>query len=129
MQLGFITHTGKESSLTRILTPGMLKLNAMNDRAPAGVFSTPVTPTKMMDKIVDTYSLWYKVWSIAYVPQMMDRQKWHVSSPNLKVGHIVYFKLTESKMSAEWRVGRVEHIEVSKDGVVRKIGIAYKTEI
>ena len=129
LPLGFLTHTGKESSLSRILTPGMLKLNGMSNRAPAGVFQTPYRTTDLMDKISMTYSLWYKVWSIAYVPYMMDRQKWHVSAPNLKVGHIVYFKLTESKMSADWRVGRVEFVKTSNDGIVRTIGVAYKTEV
>ena len=93
------------------------------------MFQTPYRATDLMDKICKTYSLWYNVWSITYVPHMMDRQKWHVSAPNLKVGHIVYFKLTESKMSADWRVGRVEFVKISDDGVVRIIGIAYKTEI
>ena len=129
LPIGFLTHTGKESSLSRILTPGMLKLNGMSNRAPSGVFQTPYRATELMDKISKTYSLWYKVWSIVYVPHMMDRQKWHVSAPNLKVGHIVYFKLTESKMSADWRVGRVEFVKVSDDEVVRTVGIAYKTEV
>ena len=127
--LGFITHTGKETSLNRVLTPAMLKLNSMSDRAPVGVFTTPDRASELMDKIFDTYSLWYKVWSITYVPQMMDIKKWHVSSPNLKVGHIVYFKVTESKVGATWRIGRVEFVKVSNDGVVRTVGIAYKTDV
>ena len=31
-----------------------------------------------MTKIESIYNMWFKVWNVAYVPLIMDRQKWHI---------------------------------------------------
>ena len=78
-------------------------------------------------KVIDEkYELWYQVWNENYIPLIMDRQKWHFRKENLTPGDIVYFKLKESKMSATWRIGKVEEVTIGKDGFVREILIAYK---
>ena len=56
----------------------------------------------------------------------MNRRKWHFHRENLKPGDIVYFKLTESKMSANWRIGKVEEVKLGQDGYVRQVTVAYK---
>ena len=127
--LGFLTHTGDETSLLRVLTPSMLKLNNLSNRAPVGVFQTPDSANDMMSKITDTYRLWYKVFSTAYIPYLMVRQKWNEDGINLSKGDIVYFKLTESPMGSDWRVGKVEHVKEGRDGVVREVVVAYKHEL
>ena len=81
-----------------------------------------------MKKIEDIYSLWYKVFSIAYVPQLMDREKWTVDGESLKVHDIIYFKYTESPMGATWRISKVEHCKVGRDGICRIVGIAYRNK-
>ena len=45
---------------------------------------------------------------------------------NLVRGNIVYFKLTESKMSSSWKVRKLENITIGKDGYVRHAVISYK---
>ena len=56
----------------------------------------------------------------------MDKQKWHTRQENLKPNDIVYFKLTESKMSAKWLIGKVEEVKIGRDGCVRDATVAYK---
>ena len=59
----------------------------------------------------------------------MDRQKWNQEEENLKENDIVYFKLTDSKLSADWRFGTIEYAITGRDGNVRSVGISYKTMI
>ena len=125
--IGYLYHqSGGSNPLLRILTPNNLKLITTGDRAPVGLFNIPDKPGDIMEKIEEKYFLWYKVWNEFYLPLIMQRKKWHERSENLVSGDIVYFKLTESKMSADWRAGKVEEVKIGEDGYVRKVRIAYK---
>ena len=57
---------------------------------------------------------------------MLDRQKWHDNDPNLSVNDIVYFKLDDSPLKIDWRVGKVEVVKSGRDGKVREVSVAYK---
>ena len=48
---------------------------------------------------------------------------------NLKENDLIYFKLTDSKLSADWRFGRVKYAVTGRDGKVRSVGISFKTMI
>ena len=80
----------------------------------------------MLETIEQKYTTWYEVFNTSYLPIIMQRQKWHFSRENLVKGDIVYFKLTESKMSSSWKVGKVENVTIGKDGFVRHAVISYK---
>ena len=58
----------------------------------------------------------------------MDRQKWFKEEEDLKKKDIVHFKLTDSPMSPDWRIGKVEFIKLSRDKKVREVGISYKSQ-
>ena len=45
---------------------------------------------------------------------------------NLGENDIIYFKLKDSKLAQSWLIGKVEFIDVSKDGKVRTVGVSYK---
>ena len=57
---------------------------------------------------------------------MMKFPKWFDPSENLVPGDIIYFKLLESKMSATWRLGKVEKVKLGADGFVREVIVSYK---
>ena len=125
--IGYLYHqSGGSNPLLRILTPNNLKLITTGDRAPVGLFNIPDKAGGIMEKIEEKYFLWYKVWNEFYLPLIMQRKKWHERSENLVPGDIVYFKLTESKMSADWRTGKIEEVKIGDDGYVRKVRVAYK---
>ena len=127
LSLGYLTHTGQESSLNQILTPAMLKLNGLSQRAPVGVFTLPEGCQGLMKKIEEVYSHYYKVFSTAYIPQLMDRDKWDKTGEQLRINDIVYFKLLDSPLGATWRYSKVDHCKVSRDGICRIVGIAHVT--
>ena len=80
-----------------------------------------------MTNIEKTYNMWFQVWNCEYLPLVMDRPKWNQEEENLKENDLIYFKLTDSKLSADWRFGRVEYAVTGRDGKVRSVGISYKT--
>ena len=125
--IGFYHHqSGGQNPLLRVLTPNSLKLVTTSDRAPVGLFNIPNGPTDIMENIQQKYESWYHVWNEQYLPLIMDRQKWHFRKENLQLNDVVYFKLTESKMSANWLIGKVEEVIIGRDGFVREATIAYK---
>ena len=79
-----------------------------------------------MTKIDTLYIMWYTVWARDYVPLVMGRDKWLKEEKNLAVDDVVWFKLKESAMSAQWRLGKVEAVHKGRDGLVREADIAYK---
>ena len=76
--------------------------------------------------IQEKYDVWYDVWNNSYLPMMMNFPKWFDTSENLVPGDIIYFKLLESKMSATWRLGKVEKVKLGADGFVREVIVSYK---
>ena len=127
--LGFLHHQGSSNPLLRILCPNLLKKCTFTDRAPKGLFSIPNSAEDLMTNIEKTYNTWFQVWNCEYLPLVMDRPKWNQSEENLKENDIVYFKLTDSKLSADWRFGKIEYAITGRDGNVRSVGISYKTMI
>ena len=127
--LGFLYHQGSANPLLRVLCPNLLKKSTYTDRAPKGLFSIPNSPEDIMTNIEKTYNMWFQVWNCEYLPLVMDRPKWNQEEENLKENDLIYFKLTDSKLSADWRFGRVEYAVTGRDGKVRSVGISYKTMI
>ena len=105
----------------RVLRPSSLKGMNASDRAPRGLFTVPDLPEKHFDKVQTAYNLWAECWATSYIPMMLDRQKWHDNDPNLSVNDIVYFKLDDSPLKIDWRVGKVEVVKSGRDGKVREV--------
>ena len=128
--IGYLYHqSGGNNALLRILTPNNLRLITTGDRSPAGIFTIPDKPEDIIDNIEEKYRLWYTVWNECYVPLIMRGKKWHEENDNLVPGDVIYFKLQESAMSANWRIGKVEKVKVGADGFVRQVTISYTDTI
>ena len=54
------------------------------------------------------YKTFYKVWNEDYIPLIANRQKWHFEEENLRENDIIYFKLKDSPLGANWLIGKVE---------------------
>ena len=127
ISLGYLCHeAGGNNPLLRMLTPNNLRLISTSDRSPMGMFSIPEHPGDFVQSIQEKYDVWYDVWNNSYLPMMMKFPKWYDASENLVPGDIIYFKLLESKMSATWRLGKVEKVKLGADGFVREVIVSYK---
>ena len=90
------------------------------------MFDIPDWPEDLVQSIQEKYNIWYDVWNSSYLPKMLNFPKWYDSSENLVLGDVVYFKLCESKMSATWRLGKVEQVKLGSDGFVHEVDVSYK---
>ena len=102
--MGFLYHQGSANPMLRILCPNLLNSSTFIDRAPKGLFSIPVSVEDLMTRTETTYNLWFQVWDCEYLPLVMDRPKCQLAEENLKECDLVYFKLTDSKLTGEWRL-------------------------
>ena len=100
-------------------------MNTASERAPSGLFDVPKRASDLMHKTEQIYDLWYRVWFNDYIPIIARMQKWFHEEENLKESDIVYFKLTDSPLASNWRVGKIEYTMTSKDGKVRTVGVSY----
>ena len=57
---------------------------------------------------------------------MKMNSKWVDGDSEIKVGDIVYFRKQENELASEWTLGKVDQVEVSKDGIVRRVHIKYQ---
>ena len=112
--------------ILRVLKPSTLKGMNASDRAPSGLFTIPDLPEQHFNKVQEAYNLWAQCWATSYVPLLLERQKWHDEDPNLAVNDVVFFKLVDSVLKAEWRLGKVDTVKVGRDGKVREANVAYK---
>lgn len=126
--IGFLyDKSSKEGNpVLRILKPSTLKGMNAGDRAPRGLFTIPDLPEQHFNKVQTAYNLWAKCWATSYLPMLLERQKWPDSDSNLVEGDIVYFKLDDSPLKIDWRVGKVESVKIGRDGASREATVAYK---
>ena len=128
MPIGFLYDQSYTNGnpLLRVLRPSTLKGINSSDRAPRGLFSIPDLPHGHFSKVQEVYDLWAKCWATSYVPLILSRQKWHEADDNLNPNDIIYFKLEDSLHKPTWRLGKVENVNIGRDGKVRDVTVAYK---
>ena len=112
-----------------LITPSRLLYGRNNRRAPSG-FCRMSTPSKMIEDMELVSDSWWKVWKdeklTDFIPQP---SKWRSGGYEPKPGDLVIFMKHESDVKLGepvWRLGRIQEIERSKDGVVRVALIEYK---
>ena len=101
----------------------VFSVQTFTDRAPWGLISIANSVENMMTKIEITYNMWFQVWNCDYLPFVLDRPIWQVEEENVKEQDLVYFKITDSKLSEDWRLGKVEYMNTERDG---KVGVSFR---
>ena len=128
LPLGTYYRRGEENvSIMDVLTPNLLK-GKVATRAPAGLFEVERDIGRHLDKVQTLFRSWYQVWNTLYLPQLLLRSKWfQTTDQDIKEDTIVLFKKTESAMSIEWVLGKVEAVRTGRDGLARECVILYKS--
>ena len=98
-----------------LITPNRLILGRNNNRCP----NEPLTLAHDVKKIIETneqiFSAWFKAWLTSYVPNLLDRPKWHRSDDSLQVGDVVLFLKSEQEFDLQYQYGMVSDVLVSDD--------------
>ena len=124
--LGLLEQSTRGGNVLRILTPNMLKMNTRTNRSPKGLLTIPNHASDLIKNVEKGFNLWYQVWNDVYLPMAAEYKKWHNQAENLCVGDIVLFKLKDSVFASNWKIGKVDSVDVGRDGLVRGVYISYK---
>lgn len=65
------------------------------------------------------HHLWRR-WSLEYVAELQQRQKWKIHRVNIQLGTLVLIK-TNNQPPLSWQLGRVEELHPGPDGVTRVV--------
>ena len=63
----------------------------------------------------------WKRWRKEYLHLLQSRTKWVARKRNMKEGDMVIISDNVSKPHSQWRLGRIENLCQSEDGLVRKV--------
>ena len=112
-----------------LITPSRLLLGRNNRRSLGGYVKIE-TPTRLMEQMDKVYRSWWNVWKNEKIADYIPHSPlWKTTSEQPSAGDIVIFLKMESEASfgePVWRIGRIQDIEYSSDGVIRTVVISYK---
>ena len=126
--LGLLEQPTRGGNILRILSPNMLKLNTRTIRALKGILTIPNQAGDLMANVQKIFNLWYQVWNDAYLPMAAQYKKWLYQEENVCVGDIVLFRIKDSTFHSDWKIGKVDLIDVGRDNLVRSVSISYKLQ-
>ena len=113
------------TELLKILTPNMLRVGRINSRALQGPIRLPVDKKEMLEVVETTYEGWFKIFKETVVPKLIRQPKWFKIERDIKEKDLVYFKKKDSLISSEWKIGQVDQVIASRDGLIRRVVIKY----
>ena len=98
------------SPLLKLIFPNLLRIGRNNNRALEGPIKLPKNPGALVQKVEESYKVFYELWNTVLIPKLMKCPKWFDSKANLKVNDIIYFKKVENELSSQWTIGKVVDI-------------------
>ena len=110
-----------------LITPNRLLLGRNNRRAVAGL-SVTSQPQLIQRQIEEVEVAWWNVWVAEKLGGLVPRPtKWETGEPDVKVGDVVVFVREKNDVAGTtWRLGMVDAVETSKDGIIRRVTVKYK---
>lgn len=108
-----------------ILTPNCLLLGRSESANPGGwdhKFSHQAG-LELTGRVAGDF---WKHWTGLYAPALIPQQKWYRPTPNLKPGDVVAVA-DSNALKGRYYIGQVSEVHPSKDGLIRKVTIRYKT--
>ena len=126
LPLGYHYHQDQDNTpLLKIITPNMLRVGRINSRSLDGPVRLPNKFKEQLKAVENAYDAWFKVWKESYLPKLIFQPKWFKTDQDLREGDLVYFMKSESKLSNEYTMGKVDQVIAGRDGIARRIIIKY----
>ena len=108
-----------------ILTPNMLLLGRSLAQNPGGYEGMTSLHARVMlvQGVVDNF---WKAWTRLYAPTLVQQSKWlHQEPRGIRLGDVVIVP-DSNTLRGEYRLARVVKVVPSRDGICRRVVIAYK---
>ena len=80
----------------------------------------------MLDQNATIFKAWFNAWLIGYVPQLIERPKWHTNDRELNIGDIVLFLKSEKEFDEQYQYGMVCAVHQGNDGHIRRVDVKYR---
>ena len=126
LPLGFSYGRQQDNTeLLKIITPNMLRIGRNNNRALQGPIRLPGNTKELLDLVDSTYKAWFNVFKETVVPRLIPQPKWFQKEVDLNEEDVVYFRKEEKELNSELRLGTIEQVIRSRDGIIRRIIIKY----
>jgi len=90
-----------------ILTPNRLISGRNNERCPNAPLLLSDDHKRIIEKNAEIFGSWFTAWLTSYVPQIIDRPKWHKTDSQLNVGDLVLFLKGEKEFENNYQYGRI----------------------
>lgn len=111
------------------LTPGHFLMNEAPVRLPeVNLTEISVHRLSRWELVQRIQQHFWKRWHNEYLNTLQQRQKWISKPSNLNVGRLVLVK-DETQPPLRWRLGRVESVVTSADGIVRAANVRVQNGI
>ena len=109
----------------QLITPNQLLLGRSINVLPDNTEIVDNMPMSARFRLVHHISTnFWKRWSMEVSPGLVVRQKWHDKTRNLQVGDLVLI-CEPSKLKAKYKLGVIDSVTTSQDGVVRSAVVRY----
>ena len=93
----------------------MLRVGRINSRSLDGPVRLPDKYREQVEAVENIYDAWFRIWHESYLPKLICKPKWFKTDEDLQECDLVYFMKSESKLSNEYTMGRVDHVIAGKD--------------
>ena len=109
-----------------LITPNRLKFGRNNDMAPIALAILTNNPKKITEATWRAFEAWWRSWLDFALPKLMNKPQSSQKNRDLEIGDVVLMKKQEGYMAGYYRLGMVDKLMESDDGVVRKVKLRYR---
>ena len=106
-----------------LITPNRLKPGRNNERSPVSPMKVVGNHLKKLEENKNFFNVWFEAWLISHVPKLMEQPKWFRSDRDMKICDMDLFIKNDCSKLNTYQYGMVYEIELSGDGLIRKVVI------
>ena len=109
-----------------LLTPNRLILGRNNNRSPNSPLVLCTKHQNLLDQNAVIFKAWFNAWLVGYVPQLIERPKWHTNDREMNIGDVVLFLKSDKEFDEQYQYGMISAVHSGKDGHIRRVDIEYQ---
>ena len=119
-------HTEADPDYLKLITPNMLLTGRSGVDLPAREYYDEKIPSRRLAHRQETENSWWRQWSVQCFDSLLPTQAWNQKKRGVRPGDIVLVSYQDKSKTGTFRLGRVESVEVDKDGLVRTCTVQYR---
>ena len=110
-----------------LITPNRLILGRNNERCPNAPLVLSRDHKKIIENNASIFRSWFKAWLVSYLPNIIERPKWHKNVSDIHVGDIVLFLKSEKDFEEIYQYVMGKTLHKGRDNLIRMVDDAILT--